>query len=139
MEIESTHPTSLLFSFLPVCLQDCADFFFLPSRFYLFIYTERGRDTGRRRSRLLTWSPMQDSTPGPSDHILSQRHVAQALSHPGAPIVQTSVHSALVPAQCTPPNLPSIIFPLMDEGPGMRQTVTILAPGWLTSALSCHL
>ena len=33
--------------------------------------TERGRDIGRGRSRLLTVSPMWDSIPGPWDHALS--------------------------------------------------------------------
>ena len=44
-------------------------------RFYLFIHerhTERGRDTGRGRSRLPVGSPMQDLIPGPWDHDLSQ-------------------------------------------------------------------
>ena len=47
-------------------------------RFYLFIHerhTERGRDTGRGRSRLHAGSPMQDSIPGPRDHALSQRQM----------------------------------------------------------------
>ena len=50
-------------------------------RFYLFIHerhTERGRDTGRGRSRLPAGSPMQDLTPGPRDHDLSQ---TQTLKH----------------------------------------------------------
>ena len=50
-------------------------------RFYLFIHerhTERGRDTGRGRSRLPVGSPMWDSIPGPQDHDLSQR---QMLNH----------------------------------------------------------
>ena len=45
--------------------------------FYDFIYlsmrdTERGRDTGRGRSRLPSGSPMQDSIPKPRGHDLSQ-------------------------------------------------------------------
>ena len=51
------------------------------SRFYLFIHerrTERGRDTGRGRSRLPVGSPMRDSIPGPWGHTLSRR---QALNH----------------------------------------------------------
>ena len=42
--------------------------------FILFIHKrqrERGRDTGRGRSRLPAGSPMQDSIPGPRDHDLS--------------------------------------------------------------------
>ena len=44
-------------------------------RFYLFIHethkeSERGRDTGRGRSRLHGESPMQDSIPGLQDHAL---------------------------------------------------------------------
>ena len=49
--------------------------------FYLFIHerrTERGRETGRGRSRLPLGSPMQDSIPGPWDHDLSRR---QKLNH----------------------------------------------------------
>ena len=33
---------------------------------------ERGRDTGRGRSRLHAGSPMWDSIPGHQDHVLSQ-------------------------------------------------------------------
>ena len=40
--------------------------------------TERGRDTGRRRRRLLVGNLMQDSIPGPQDHALSQ---GQMLNH----------------------------------------------------------
>ena len=44
-------------------------------RFYLFIHErhtqrERGRDAGRRRSRLLAGSPMWDSIPALQDHAL---------------------------------------------------------------------
>ena len=48
--------------------------FFL--RFYLFIHNrqrERGRDTGRGRSRLHAGSPMWDSIPGLQDHTLGCR------------------------------------------------------------------
>ena len=44
--------------------------------FYLFIHEkhrEKGRDTGRERSRLHAGSPMQDSIPGPRGHALSRR------------------------------------------------------------------
>ena len=40
--------------------------------------TERGRDTGRGRIRLLAESLMRDSIPGSRDHALSQR---QMLNH----------------------------------------------------------
>ena len=41
---------------------------------YLFMRdTERGRDTGRGRSRLPAGSLMRDSIPRPQDHDLSQR------------------------------------------------------------------
>lgn len=40
----------------------------------LFMRDREGRDIGRGRSRLLTWSPMRDSIPGPRDRTLSQRH-----------------------------------------------------------------
>ena len=55
-------------------------FYFL-KRFYLFIHErhrERGRDTGRGRSRLPVGSPMRDSIPGPKDHALSR---SQTLNH----------------------------------------------------------
>ena len=54
-----------------------SDHFFFFLRFYLFIlrdtHTERGRDTGRGRSRLRAGSLMGDSIPGSQDHTLSQR------------------------------------------------------------------
>ena len=49
-------------------------FFFKIFKIDLFMRDrEWGRDIGRRTSRLLTGSPMQDSIPGPGDHDLSQR------------------------------------------------------------------
>ena len=36
---------------------------------------ERGRDTGRWRSRLPVGSPMWDSMPGPWDHALNPRQM----------------------------------------------------------------
>ena len=43
---------------------------------YLFMRdTERGRDIGRRRSRLRAGNLMQDLILGPGDHNLSQRQV----------------------------------------------------------------
>ena len=60
-----------------------SDTFYLFLKRFFFIYsweihTERGRDTGRGRSRLHAGSPMWDSIPGPQDHALSQR---QTLNH----------------------------------------------------------
>ena len=52
----------------------------------LFIYsweTQRGRDTGRRRSRLPAGSPMWDSIPGPGSRP-ELKVDAQPLSHPSA-------------------------------------------------------
>ena len=37
--------------------------------------TQRGRDTGRGRSRLPAGSPMWDLIPGLQDHTLSQRQM----------------------------------------------------------------
>ena len=51
--------------------------FFFKDFLYLFMrHTERGRDTGRGRSRLLAESLMlRDLIPGPWDHDLSQRQM----------------------------------------------------------------
>ena len=38
-------------------------------------HRERGRDTGRGRSRLPVGSPMQELTPGPQGHALRQRQM----------------------------------------------------------------
>ena len=38
-------------------------------------HTERGRYTGRRRSRLLAGCPMRDAILRPWDHALSQRQM----------------------------------------------------------------
>ena len=54
-----------------------------PQRFYLFIHErhrERGRDTGRGRSRLHVGSPMQDLIPGPWDHTPELKAGAKPLS-----------------------------------------------------------
>ena len=62
-------------------------------RFYLFIrerHTDRGRDTGRGRSRLRMGSLMQDSIPRPRDYDLSQR---QILNHLTTQMSLTSVSS----------------------------------------------
>ena len=54
-------------------------FFFKKDFVYLFMRDkERGRETGRGRSRLPVGSPMRDSIPEPRDQNLSQR---QMLSH----------------------------------------------------------
>ena len=42
--------------------------------------TERGRDIGRRRSRLPAESSMQDSIPGPRDYDLSQKQTFNCLA-----------------------------------------------------------
>ena len=71
----------------------CKSFFFL--RFYLFIHkrhTERGKDTGRGRSRLHAGIPLWDSIPGLQGHALGQR---QALNR-GA--TQGSPDSSVLPA-----------------------------------------
>ena len=59
--------------------------------FCLFIHEghrERGRDTGRGRSRLPTGSPMWDSIPGPQTPRSGPepKTDAQPLSHPGVPL-----------------------------------------------------
>ena len=59
-------------------LEVMKDFFF---KYFIYLFmrdTERGKDTGRGRSRLLVGSPMRDSIPGLQDQALSQR---QTLSH----------------------------------------------------------
>ena len=56
-------------------------------KIYLFMRDrkrERGRDTGRVRSRLATGGRMQDSILGPWDHAEGKAD-AQPLSHSGAP------------------------------------------------------
>ena len=55
---------------------------------YLFIYkweTERGRDTGRGRSRFLVGSLMWDLIPGLRDHNLSQRQMLNLWAPPRCP------------------------------------------------------
>ena len=54
--------------------------FLFKKNIYLFIHQshrerERGRETGRGRSRLHAGSPTCDSIPGPQDHTLSQRQM----------------------------------------------------------------
>ena len=48
-------------------------FFFFKILFIYDRHRERGRDTGRGRSRLHAGSPMCDPIPGPQDHSLGQR------------------------------------------------------------------
>ena len=47
----------------------------------VFIH-ERGRDTGRGRSRLPAGSPMQDSIPGPWDHNQAKGSTTEPPWHP---------------------------------------------------------
>ena len=86
--LASNRPSSL-YHFIKWLYQQLTDSWFLPSvflfffffRFYLFIHerdTERGRDTGRGKSRLCARSPMRDLIPGPQDHALSWK---QMLNH----------------------------------------------------------
>ena len=54
-------------------------------RFYLFMReTERGRSTGRGRSRLHTGSPTWDLIPGLQDHALSQRQALNRCATQGS-------------------------------------------------------
>ena len=66
----------LVYSFLPFSLANFF-FFFLKILFiYLFMrHTEKGRDTGRGRSRLLAGSPMWNLIPGPQGHALGRRQM----------------------------------------------------------------
>ena len=66
----------------PICLQTPTLFFLKVHGFFslIFIYLfmierQRGRDTGRGRSRLHSGSPMWDSILGLQDHTLGQRQV----------------------------------------------------------------
>ena len=56
----------------------CLFIYFLKDFIHLLWETQRGRDTGRGRSRLPAGSPMWDSIPGLQDHDLSGR---QMLNH----------------------------------------------------------
>ena len=58
---------NILSETLAIAIAGLSFFFF---KIYLFIQREleRGRDTGRGRSRPHTGSPMRDSIPGPQDH-----------------------------------------------------------------------
>ena len=49
---------------------------------------ERGRDTGRRRSRLHVGSLTWDLTPGLQDRAPGPKAGAKPLSHPGIPVVE---------------------------------------------------
>ena len=60
--------------------------FFL--RFYLFVHErhrERGRNTGRGRSRLPVGSLMWDSIPGLQDHTLSRKQIPLTAEPPRSP------------------------------------------------------
>ena len=66
--------SKLTWFMLPVCL----NFYFFKDLIYLFMREtkrERGRDTGRGRSRLPAGSPMQKLILGLWDHNLSQRQM----------------------------------------------------------------
>ena len=70
-------------------------FYFL--RFYLFFHErprERGRDTGRGRSRLPVGCPMWDSIPGPQGHDLSLRQTPSQLNYPGTPKTSSFLQQA---------------------------------------------
>ena len=75
-------PRSLLGCLLSPCYSSVSSFLlFFKDFIYLFIHErhrERGRDTGRGRTRLPAGSLMRDSIPGPPDHDLSRR---QMLNH----------------------------------------------------------
>ena len=47
---------------------------------------ERGRDTGRGRSRLHAGSPTQDSIPGPQGHTLGRRQALNCWATQGSPV-----------------------------------------------------
>ena len=58
--------------------------------------TERGRDTGRGRSRLPVWSPMWDLIPRPQLGSRPEPKAdAQLLSHPGVPENKNLIMSPL--------------------------------------------
>ena len=59
--------------------------FFLKILFIHERHRERGRDTGRERSRLHAGSPMWDSIPGLQNHALGQRRVPNRWATPGSP------------------------------------------------------
>ena len=64
-----------------MAIMDLFYFIYFFKKIYLFIHerhTERGRNTGRGRSRLHAGSPMWDSIPGFQDHTLSGK---QMLNH----------------------------------------------------------
>ena len=98
--------------------------FFL--RFYSFIHErhrERGRDTGRGRSRLHAGSPMWDSIPGPQDHALGQRQVPNRRATQGSPSYFVVTHPLRLRALCSqrrwatlPPR--SLPLPLSGWSPG---------------------
>ena len=77
----------LLSILLDLIFYDYSYGLFFKKRFYLSIHgrhTERGRDTGRVRSRLPGRGGMYDSIPGPRI-MPCQRQDTQLLSHPGIP------------------------------------------------------
>ena len=66
-------------------------------------HTERGRDTGRGRSRLHVGSPTWDSIPGLQDHILGQRQAPKPEPKAGASNLRAE-----------PLRLPQFVFLLWD-------------------------
>ena len=75
-------------------------------RFYLFIHDrerERGRDTGRGRSRLHATSLMQDSIPEPQDHALGQRQTLNHWATQGSPLSSISLSCVVLEDSLTPP------------------------------------
>ena len=77
-EKRTKHASNLIVVTEDKHMKDCSiasleSFFFLFLKIFFFIYSERGRDTGRGRSRLHEGSPMWDSIWGLQDHTLSRR------------------------------------------------------------------
>ena len=58
-------------------------------------HTQRGRDTGRGRSRLHAGSLTWDSILGLQDHTLGGRQALKPLSHPGCPLMYPCIWVSL--------------------------------------------
>ena len=93
-------------------LQDLSPSFFL--NFFLKIlfihgrHTERGRDIGRGRSRLLTGGPVQNSIPGPPGSHSQPKADTQSRSHPGVP-------GPISFRACSSPPLPHLFLQQKNE------------------------